>query len=53
VSQADTGQAHVAELSTQETATFIRQVRDQDPQEVLPGRQDPHRSGRVPKGGHG
>ena len=24
---------------------------DQNPQEVRPGRQDPHRSGRVPSGG--
>ena len=44
-----TGQAQAAETPTQETKTFIRQVRD--PQEVRPGRQDPHRPGSVPPGG--
>ena len=31
MSQSNTGQAHVAEISTQETETFIRQVRTSSP----------------------
>ena len=51
MSQSNTGQAQAAETLTQETKTFIRPGPDQNPQEVRPGRQDPHRSGRVPSGG--
>ena len=51
MSQSNTGQAQAAETLTQETKTFIRQVRTKTRRKYAPGRQDPHRSGRVPSGG--
>jgi hypothetical protein len=36
VSQDNTGQAHVAEISTQETKTFIRQVRTRTRRKYAP-----------------
>ena len=44
MSQDHTGQAQVAETLTQETRTFHPAGPGQDPQEVRPGRQDPHRA---------